>query len=822
MRAIKDMITNTDLNLKRRMQVSPIPRYSMEHDFKFGSKGATIDRSMAITSYFSGKAGHPTASFPNSIHQRSSLPGSPSRPLSRNSPLGSFFGPSVGAANNMTASSSVNMCSDPCCTDPNCPANYPVLHHVTASSNYPSGRIAFSNPDLRIGSNLNALQQSQGNNYRFSFQSQIHPDYSIATPPRYVIGSHQHHHQHPNRTGQYYSSSLCSSPTFMSGPLVQSLAGKSFLNSINHHAHHGHHHGTSSIGGTSITGTTIANNANNTTKQFPSVSEITRPPFMEPTYNSVDKFEYNYDNFYKARRDKLQPFFRYSSAPPSRSTTPVNGFFASSINNFASIANNNPFMTTGHSMTPPPPASICSSGTLAGHLLNKTTGLTSTGKVVAANNANQQPSSLVNPNLTSKNVNLNNLNTDTKQMFKSQLKYFIEERKGQLGMGSSYQPQTGSESDVTALLNLYSNPPDPVKGKFPPPGASTYQSVPQAYFDPKLTQFTPMMLSRRHSFGGDTSLVYRGSPSPYPSFYDSYAPPTASSLLHQQQINLQQQQQLQHEMQQLYLQHPNLAGMHHHHPHHMYPRTTSYSYSNINSSSYPHSNYPTHQMLHGQQPMYQSSSSHPGRPSSPYPRNQTMYLTGDDALDYALQHQPLSSGSSTVHPSHLGGHYIRPSSAQLQHEMQQQLSSFPPPPGSHLNHGLVVPNSMLLDSNLYQQQHQQQLFKEMSGMPYPTSSARFYPYKWWRYDDAFHQKDVSETCRDPETKSRRKGGIAKQRAWNDIEDKIEGSLWSKGKERERQERMPWNWMPDTTEARCFIDRETENEMTQRTSVEDKR
>jgi hypothetical protein len=112
-----------------------------------------------------------------------------------------------------------------------------------------------------------------------------------------------------------------------------------------------------------------------------------------------------------------------------------------------------------------------------------------------------------------------------------------------------------------------------------------------------------------------------------------------------------------------------------------------------------------------------------------------MYLTGDDALDYALYSQPLSSGSSTAHTSYLGGHYIRPSSAQLQHELQQQLSTFPPPPGSHLNHGLVIPNNMLIDSHpasssLYQQQHhQEQLHNDISGMPYQTSSARFYPYK---------------------------------------------------------------------------------------------
>ena len=620
MRALKDMITNTDLNFKRQIQVSPIPRYSREHDFKFGRKTATIDRSMGITSYLRG---HPSsASIIHSNQVQRSLPDSPVRTLSRNSPIGSFFGPSIGAANNLTASST-NICSDPTCSDPNCPANFPVLHHVTASSNYPSGRIAFSNPDLRVGCNVNNWETS---NYRYSFQPQIHADYSIATPPRYVTASHQHHHQHANQVGQYYSS-RCSSPGFCpSGGIKHgqhrqsSLA--SFLSSINHQATN-HHHPSSSIATTtSVASTTNATTNVNSSKQFPSVSEITRPPFMEPTYNCVDKYDYNYDNFYRAKRDKLQPFFRYSPAPPpSRSTTPVNDL----LSNAFPGGTKNPFIPTTISVTPPPPgSSICSKTT---SVRDTTTALTSSGKVVAANNQvghEHERNSDVNPSLGGKNVNVNH--GDTKQLFKKQLKYFIEERKGELGMPASFQPQTGSESDVTALLNMYSNPPDPVKAKFPPPGASTYQSVPQAYFDPKVASFTPM-LTRRHSFGGeDPSLLYRASPSPFPSFYSSYAPPTASSLLHHHHDEFSHYNHHQH--------HPQT---HHAHLHHSYPRTTSNSYSNIHASLYPHH----HQYQHHyhNQPMCQGScqsSCHTARPSSPYPQDTTMYLTGDDALDYAL------------------------------------------------------------------------------------------------------------------------------------------------------------------------------------------
>lgn len=68
-----------------------------------------------------------------------------------------------------------------------------------------------------------------------------------------------------------------------------------------------------------------------------------------------------------------------------------------------------------------------------------------------------------------------------KVVFKNQLKYFVEERKNALGYPTDLTPQRGSESDLNALLHLYSHPPDPVKERFPPAGAPTYQSVPQAY-----------------------------------------------------------------------------------------------------------------------------------------------------------------------------------------------------------------------------------------------------------------------------------------------------------------------------------------------------
>src|SRR5439155_16261252 len=85
----------------------------------------------------------------------------------------------------------------------------------------------------------------------------------------------------------------------------------------------------------------------------PSVSEITRPPYMEPTFDFVDKYDYNYDNYFRAKRDKLQPFF-IRSAPPSRSATPVNGYFSSNL------TSNNPFISS-----PPPPPLVSTKTTSA-------------------------------------------------------------------------------------------------------------------------------------------------------------------------------------------------------------------------------------------------------------------------------------------------------------------------------------------------------------------------------------------------------------------------------------------------------------------------
>lgn len=596
MKLFKDMIANTDLNFKRKIQVSPIPKYSLEHDLKYGSgmtsKYGTLDRTTrdrtGSWSYFTNSPSssigthyqyvhpsmmHPGARVvggdflppsstltavpasccpPSSISsiplQRSSLPGSPVRAFSRSSFL-NFPSPS---SYHQHSHSLMHPCP------PSCPLYHqqnplstsylssqgpPYHHHHQLSHHhhplYPRP-LTFSNPDLRTP-------------YRYSYQPAVHP---LSASSAHQTSYLQHHH-HPLTT-----SSLCSSPTHMC--CKNPTCGQQ---------------------PTTISTTT---NPHDTASLFPSVSEITRPPYMEPTFNSVDKYDYNYDNYFRAKRDKLQPFF-IRSAPPSRSATPVNGYFSSNL------TSNNPFIPS-----PPPPTLVSTkttgpSASAVKDILKGTTNTTSTSATAATT-------------------------ADTKQLFKNQLKYFIEERKNELGLGASYQPQTGSESDINALLTLYSNPPDPVKAKFPPPGMSAYQSVPQAYFDPSITSFTPMP-GRRHSFGGaEYSYLTRGSPSPYPSFYASYNPPTASSLLH--------------------------------------PVSASFSNIHTASSSQPHHH---HHSLH--QPHYLSSSSsllppptshhptlHSTRPSSPYPR--TLY--GDDALDHALRgHQQLFR-QQQHHSSNLG------------------------------------------------------------------------------------------------------------------------------------------------------------------------
>ena len=91
------------------------------------------------------------------------------------------------------------------------------------------------------------------------------------------------------------------------------------------------------------------------------------------------------------------------------------------------------------------------------------------------------------------------------------IRYFVEERKSALGLPADYEPQRGSESDLNALLTLYSHPPDPVMDprRAPPPGAPTYQGVPQAYTQPPTLPMMYQQRRLRHQLG--ESSYYGGS-----------------------------------------------------------------------------------------------------------------------------------------------------------------------------------------------------------------------------------------------------------------------------------------------------------------------
>lgn len=129
-----------------------------------------------------------------------------------------------------------------------------------------------------------------------------------------------------------------------------------------------------------------------------------------------------------------------------------------------------------------------------------------------------------------------NNNSSTKDLFKSHLKNFSDDRKPDLSSLSALYAHGAAASDINALLAFYSSLPDPVKTKFPPPGLPTtfpvpVSPVPPAYFDPSVASFFSM-LSQKNSFpgiggvGGRDSLLARASPSvpspPYPNFYASY------------------------------------------------------------------------------------------------------------------------------------------------------------------------------------------------------------------------------------------------------------------------------------------------------------
>lgn len=122
-------------------------------------------------------------------------------------------------------------------------------------------------------------------------------------------------------------------------------------------------------------------------------------------------------------------------------------------------------------------------------------------------------------------------------------------------MPTDYEPQRGSESETTdmiqlfiyrlnyfictgdlnALLTLYSCPPDPIMSpsRCPPPGAPTYQGVPQGY-TMKPNMLTPYYL-RKHSsspsiLGVSPTASYPPDVLPYVPYDVSYG---ASSMSRQ-------------------------------------------------------------------------------------------------------------------------------------------------------------------------------------------------------------------------------------------------------------------------------------------------
>lgn len=364
--------------------------------------------------------------------------------------------------------------------------------------------------------------------------------------------------------------------------------------------------------------------------KFPSVSEITRPPFLDPSFNLVEKYEYNFDNYFKSKRDRLQPFYR-SSAPGSRSGTPT-----------TNVSLVNPFETGRLTPQLTGCGSALSNTTLTSGIMNHN----NSGRM----SRNRPMSQATSGNCDHTIPDLKGQEMSTKSKFMNQLKYFVEERKGELGFTRTLEPQTGSVTDVNTLMNLYSDPPDPVKSKFPPPGVPAYQSVPQSYFDPNSTTFNSLRdpvpnamgcssnyPRRRHSFGGERDCYMNSSgmaghrltsASPFPSFYASYAPPTASSLL----------------------------NIHH--------GLSTASHGNPSSMGLGYSSQ--------QQQQYPSGL----RPSSPFPRDQCATMYSDDRIDqqlHSLMNEAVASSEGGLMMHHHHHAYPHPSSSAFDlHHRQQQ------------------------------------------------------------------------------------------------------------------------------------------------------
>ena len=671
------MITSTDLNFRRKMQVSPVPRYNLEHELKFGPKSSTyfsdtLSSSLDQPFHFASSSkqtqqqqqqqqqqqstgqsnqstrpstpnyllhdhphhhtGHHSHHHPSSLphhnlhshphhlhasnaahhlhshlplhsqqqqhashlnaHSRrprssifSSLPGSPVHGYHRDSVFNfnnwrdDCFLPSMsntsdrdvlrstGATTTTAAGNNSGHCVSCCpcclngevCNDANCQCCNP----------YPG---VPGLPSLTTDINGQTMHTSSVPDLRSSAYSRI-PSSSYLTASStcntgrhgHISGSHMYQH--------LYSRHGSSPPPPLSSLLHCDTCTSNQLTNCTHLS-------TASV---------------DTSKKFPSVSEITKPPFLDPTYNLIEKYDYNYDNYFKSKREKLfRPFFR--SAPPSRSVTPdgltvISNYLTSSSTPVPQLINNLSATNNGTTVI----KSSAGGGGPSGNSL--TINPSSSATIASTGSTSIVPAIANNKEIID----------SPKVVFKNQLKYFVEERKNALqaannsasccpsrsndyygkgisnnglnysssGVDSNQISTTvgGSESNINALLNMYSNPPDPVKSKFPPAGASTYQSVPQGCIDPSsVTCFTPLpssllhhhlhqqqhahhqhqqhnsLIGRRHSFNGPLGVgtsanssssnyfshhhpSYRPSPSPYPAFYSSYEPPSASSLL---------------------------------------------------------------------------------------------------------------------------------------------------------------------------------------------------------------------------------------------------------------------------------------------------
>ena len=142
---------------------------------------------------------------------------------------------------------------------------------------------------------------------------------------------------------------------------------------------------------------------------------------------------------------------------------------------------------------------------------------------------------------------------------RNELKYFTQERKRELlsGVDQNGKPLVGSsatgggervtyigpyppvwqqlsssESDLNALLDLYSRPPDPARDRQPPPGTNNYQRVPQYVLGGQGTSLQELrpLSARRASL--NCMLGNRYNAYPFTHEYNTYGQPAYGSSHH--------------------------------------------------------------------------------------------------------------------------------------------------------------------------------------------------------------------------------------------------------------------------------------------------